>query len=496
MRLARSGMITRWGGAIFSIAALLPAGACSGRAMLPPEQRAAFERRILEPLAALEREPESHTPQQPELPERPITLAEATQLALRNNHDLRIARTETRISQQQVLVARSALLPQISGSYGFATINPQLVNEVEGKTFPILEREFNRAELSVQWLIWDFGRTLGKWQQAELGRDISELTRRRVAQGVIFRTAQAYFNVLRARAATIVANEALTSAGAQLRVAGNLYDNGLVDKTDVLRAQVQVAEFRRELIAADNDAQVATSALNRVMGISINWPTQVAEVARPPDFEADLLAALKLAVQQRPELQVVQKAILLEQTGVTVAKADFYPEIVAFGRYQYFENDFSPDNHYLLTDFRIGLNIWSGGRKVFALRQARERVSKAIATAEQVCDTIALEVKQAFLGIDSARRRVAVSETAVRQARENRRITYAKYRQTAATSSDVLAAETLYVRARQEYFRALYDLIMAIQRLEFSMGTNDLSDRPFSGSGAADAGRRDDNDNH
>jgi len=46
-----------------------------------------------------------------------------------------------------------------------------------------------------------------------------------------------------------------------------------------------------------------------------------------------------------------------------------------------------------------------------------------------------------------------------------------KYKQTAATPTDVVDAETLRTRAHQNYYAALYDLITAVKRLEFAMGT-------------------------
>jgi len=499
-----SAIVVRLAGVVAECAALaaactaaLIAGGCTGRTELEPERQAALERRIFDPLLSIERDeaPEDAEPPRGRgLPRGPISLAEATRLALEHNHDLRLAENETSIARQQVLVARSALLPRISGGYGFTTVNPQITMETMGVSRPVLEREFNRANLTAQWLIWDFGQTLGKWQQAQLGRDIQELTRRRVAQGVIFRTADAYFNVLRARAASVVAGEALTSAQAQLRVARSLYDNGLVEKQDVLQAEVQVAEFRRDQIASDNEVQAATAALNREMGVVVNWPTAVQDAPEPPELEMDLLEVLRLAVAQRPELEVVKKAILLEQTGVTVARSEFFPEIDATAFYQYFENDFSADNNFFITDVAINLNIWSGGRKVFALRQARERVRMAISTAEQMCDTIAFQVKQAFLGVESARMQMQVAEAAVAHARENRRLVYARYREASATSADVLAAETLFVRAREDYFRARYDAAMALERLEFGIGANDLSERPLNpasngAEGDADGGR-------
>jgi len=82
-----------------------------------------------------------------------------------------------------------------------------------------------------------------------------------------------------------------------------------------------------------------------------------------------------------------------------------------------------------------------------------------------------LEVKQAYLAIDEARERIVLSESAVAQAEENLRLINNKYAQTAATPTDVVDAETLVTRSRQNYHAAVYDYLVALARLDYAVGT-------------------------
>ena len=67
-----------------------------------------------------------------------------------------------------------------------------------------------------------------------------------------------------------------------MKTAQSFFRNGVVDKNDVLRAEVQLAEVRQRLIIAENAVELATSVFNSVLGINVNHPTEVIDVTEAP----------------------------------------------------------------------------------------------------------------------------------------------------------------------------------------------------------------------
>jgi len=405
------------------------------------------------------------------LPTGPISLPQAYRIALANNHALRLAREDVGIAQQQVYVARSLFLPQVTAGYGYDIRDRQVEVAFGGNSFPTAEKEFQRAELKVQMTIWDFGRSLGKYEQAELGKQIADLQRKRMEQSVLFKTAEAYFNLLRAQKARTIAAEALKEALSHLETARSFFRNGVVDKNDVLRAEVQVAEARQQLITAENAVELARSAFNNVLGINVNHPTEVVDVTSVPKLRMSLAEALQRAVACRPEFEIAQKAILQEEAGLTEARGEFLPRIYVSGSLNRLDDDYQVHKNSAIAELGITMDLFTGGRRTALYRIARHRRRKAVEMAKQICDGIALEVKQALLGVEEARKRLSVAAKAVSQADENLRLVENRYKQKAATPTDVVDAETLRTRAHLNYYAALYDLITAVKRLEFAMGT-------------------------
>ena len=115
-------------------------------------------------------------------------------------------------------------------------------------------------------------------------------------------------------------------------------------------------------------------------------------------------------------------------------------------------------------------DFWEWGRTKYNrdYHQSRQRQTQDQLT--DIRDQVALEVKSAYLLVKEAEKRIGVTEKSIVQADENLRIYQERYRVQAATSKDVLDAQTLLVRARADYYDALSDHFIALARLERSMG--------------------------
>jgi outer membrane protein len=114
--------------------------------------------------------------------------------------------------------------------------------------------------------------------------------------------------------------------------------------------------------------------------------------------------------------------------------------------------------------------LFSGGQRRGELRTAKADVAAAVADAQTILDRISLEVSRAIFSETAAHRRLNLSRTAVAEARENLRIVRVKYRNSDATPTDIVDAETSSTRAQQRYNSALYNYLAALAGLDYAMG--------------------------
>ena len=419
------------------------------------------------------------------IPDRPITLEEAIAIALANNHSVKISAEDVAIANSNVGVARSLFFPQVTGSYGFARseLQPAMVDPDNPLMPPFYagEKEFQHAELKVQMILWDFGRTLGTYRQAVLAGEIAELKSQRNEQLVRLQVAEAYFNVLRAKKGCFIVEESLNQVEAHLKTARSFHKQGMVDKSDVLRAELYVAQVRQALIKIQNAVELATSALNLALGVNVNCKTEVVDTEQVPTFTATLEECLHLAVGNRPEFQMVQKAIQIQEQALNIARAGHMPRIYVGGGYNWTDDAYRKWGGGSSSDLskgawagEIGIQIdfFTGGRTSANTRIANSKIRQAEEQAKQLCDAVVLQVKSGALGIAEARERIAVAEKAVAQAKEHLRLINNKYKQNMASSTDVVDAETALSQAQGNYYSAIYDCHTALARLLSAVGTN------------------------
>ena len=424
-------------------------------------------------------------------PGQALTLPDAIALAFEHQPRLKAALESIHQARGREDVAFAAFLPVLTGGYSGGGFDLN----VGGAGIPLtglagspafnflpftgaLPIGFNQqtgyalAELRLQWLVCDFGRRSGRYNQAGLAVDIAQLQTERAYQTVANDVAGAYYQELRVRSLHRIAEESVRRADDDLDVARKLARGGVIEREKVLRAEVALAQAQRALDLTDEGEAVAVAALNYAIGLNVSTPTGVADTEDVAPFTMDLETCLQEAVNARREFQVARESVQSAEEGSRVARADFAPRIVSEG----YANDFqlsSPRAHANLALGFIKLDwaLFEGGKRVAELRVADSRIREAIAQAQSIADTIAFQVNQAYRQLVAARKAIDHSRPAVEQTRETYRLVVARAGEGDATPAELTDAEAALTRAQQDYYNSIYDYLTALARLEYAMGT-------------------------
>lgn len=413
-------------------------------------------------------------------PDGPLSLEQAITSAYRLNPGLQAINEKIEQARAGRQVVFADFLPSLKTSYrdingipsGVPFALPTIPSVVGNVAFGGTSNHYDTSETQLNWLVWDFGRTLARYGQAQAALEIANYQYLRARQTVAFTVAAAYFAVLDARSNRTTAEEAVRRAESHLRDARNFLKKGTVVRNDVLRAEVQVAEMQLALVSARTAEAVAVAALNQAIGFNVSSPTQVADRAEAPPFDLTLAQSLQLAVDNREEFRVILRTIASSALGTDIARADFLPRVYAGGSAIHEAGPMVTANDLVNVGVYIELDVFQGGKRLARMDQARSEVREAIARAREVCDRIAYEVNAAWLAIADARQRIELARTAVTQAQENRRLVGNLFQRGDATPTEVLDAELVLVRAQQSYANALYDYQTALARLVYAVGTD------------------------
>ena len=176
------------------------------------------------------------------------TLTDALASAYWTNPDINVARAQTRIADEALPIAKSALRPNVSG---FGSIKRETRDPSTGGS------DSTDGEIGLR-VTQDLFRGF-RTKNARLEADASILASRQslvsIVQDVLFDAAQAYMDVLRDQALLELQRESVLFLDEQLKADQDRFDVGEGTRTDV-------AQTRARLSAAQSDVSLAEANLN------------------------------------------------------------------------------------------------------------------------------------------------------------------------------------------------------------------------------------------
>jgi TolC family type I secretion outer membrane protein len=417
-----------------------------------------------------------------------LGLSQAIRLALSENPMMSAVKSQLDVSQARVTQARSGLLPQLNFSENFTrTTSPTGVFSAKLNQGEFTQQDFNVDRLnnpnarnnfatgfSVTLPVFDSGQNWLGLSQAKLEREATNMGASRTRQQVIAETVISYARVLLARGNARVVEQALKTARAHLDLVKSRVETGLVVKSDLLRAEVRVAELEQERLQAQSQLEIARAALNATLGLEINSVFRLnTSLERGHKVEGSLLDWDSRALEHRADLAQVKYQELVGEKEIKKAKAAHLPSIHLLGNYEINTEDFreTKDNYTVGAIFR--LNLYSGHNLQSRVLEARAKLSQMRALRQRLELAVSVEVKQAFLQAQSSWHRIGVAQGAVAQAEEGLRIVRNRYENGLYTIVNLLDAETAFQQARNNYLGALHDYMVSRVQLALAAGTLD-----------------------
>jgi len=189
-------------------------------------------------------------------------LQDVYRLALENDPQLRAAEAAWRAAQEALPQSRSALLPTISAGINL-THNRQDIGE--SATAPTGTENYNSGgySLSLNQPLWDKTTRIAL-KQAEASVTEAEAQLGSARQGLIYRAAEAYFEVLAAQDNLDFAKAEKRAIEQQLRQTQQRFEVGLTAITDVHEAQARYDLSVSQEITAQNQLDTAREALREI----------------------------------------------------------------------------------------------------------------------------------------------------------------------------------------------------------------------------------------
>jgi TolC family type I secretion outer membrane protein len=422
----------------------------------------------------------------PAAPSGTVSLAQAVNIALKNNPTVHAATAYADAAQHAIDAAKAGYLPNINFSEGFTRGN----NPVYVFGTLLTQRQFTAANFDLGFLntpapldnfrtqfsasmpLYDFGRTSKRIQNARIQAQGSREAADRNQQSVVFDVVNAYLNELLAQEQIRVTHAAVAMTQADLDRARAREQQGLAVASDVLSAQAQLAQAKEDLIRAQNGVAISQATLNVAMGLPEDAPTKTEGKLAEVKISVNNLASLQQqALQQRPEYHEAQLQAKRAGNSVSLARKEFLPRIDLMGSWEQDNQTFATrGGNNWIAGATLTFNIFNGGARRAQIAESKAYQRRAEAMRSHMESAVRLQVREAYLNLNAARQRVEVSRDSAAQAEESLRILRNRYDAGLATIMDVLRAETMRTSAQNNHLNAVYDYRLAFAALELATG--------------------------
>jgi len=391
-----------------------------------------------------------------------LSLQDSIAYALKNNPSIQIAGEDKKKSELSVGETQAGKMPTVSLGSGYT---------YQGNSG---DDGFSNS-LRMNWPLYSGGRTEAQIEQAKLGVRTADLNVEKSKQQLILDATTNYYSVLETKNMCTVNEESVNNLKAHLNIVQAKYQEGVAAKSEVLRAEVEVANADQNLIKAQNQYELAVSDLLTTMNMDAGSEIQLkGELAYQADTRT-LAEALSMAKQNRPEMAQAKVSVDSAQKGIEIAESNKRPT-VSLSASTGWNDRLLPTND---TNWSVGAsaswNVFDAGVTKSKVSQAESSVAKAKLQAEQTTDSIEQEVRQSYLNMKEAEKRLNTTAVTVNKGNEDLYIAQESYKAGVSTNLDVFDAQLALTQAKTNHVQALYDYNVNKAKLDKAMGVKATS---------------------
>jgi outer membrane protein len=287
----------------------------------------------------------------------------------------------------------------------------------------------------------------------------------------------AYLDWLKASKTVEIVQASRALLEENLRVNDSLFRNGKTTEDQVLRARAELLAVVQQLREARNGQSRSRSYLNFLLNRSLDTELVPAEVTGEVARTVNDLGALRgLALDNRPELGQLDRAVRAAESRVQVARADLKPTLslgVDAGT-QGEEYEFGRGRNFSMISVVLSWQFFDGGANRAEAREARAVVRQAATRRDEIALQIQLEVQQALDSLETTGDSLATAEARAEAARAAFRIAGRKRDEGVINQVEFIDARSSLTGAELNLNVTSFDLLARQAELDYATAAGTL----------------------
>lgn len=372
-----------------------------------------------------------------------LSLQEVKSKALENNKKLKKAQSNIKSSIAANAAAKAAAKPTIDASvFGLYLSDP----------FKTLLPEYSaNGSVALTQVVYAGNKIQNVKKMTGSAVELHSAQKELTEDEVLLSAETAYWQVVNLKEKAALAEQYLKLLNTLKNDLQNSFDAGLIYKNDLLKVEVQHNEAMLNLTRANDGLAMAKLNLGQIAGLySADF-----DIREDAAVDVALISQsdIKTAVEKRPEISMLSKAVEIQQYQVKLSEADQKPTLAlsanglaSYGKKINLSNGNDDMQAFVgLVTLSVPIMDW-GGRKQKVKEQ--EFITEARKfELEETRELLGIEIQNGWLMLSQSVTQIELSRKSLRQAEENLRLNQDRFDAGTVLGEDVLEAQVLWQKA-------------------------------------------------
>ena len=299
------------------------------------------------------------------------------------------------------------------------------------------------------------------YANAELSKITNEVTKEVIER---------YYGVVLLKDVVKVRKEVVEGMRKHEKEAERAIEIGVIPSHEVLRAKVAVANAERDLIDDTNKLELALLALKSSLGLPETTNLIINDSLKFKIVSEDVTTLKSQAVAKQPIFNMIDQKRLMVQQKHNLELSEFMPQVVAFGQFNAFGQNYPVTLPPFVVGIQAKINIFNGLKNYHKIKSTQNLELQVELADKYAHEQINLLVEKSWREVVNKRERYLKMEPTVELARKNLEINEKRFHEGLGKSIDVIDARLLYEGAEVERLKSLYDYYKALTDLYLATG--------------------------
>lgn len=410
-----------------------------------------------------------------------MNFSDAIKYSLEHNNNIRAMRKGLSVTEREIGIARSVMMPKVRLYENFAATNNPTetlsyrLNQARATTYDLELNTLNHPPSVTNFL------TSGVVEQTIYNRramiEIKMAKKNYSANGYFYlrkqedlinQVAQAYLMVAMDKELVKISEQAVIDVKEHLKIAETRYKSKTGLLSDMLRAKTAVEDREEKLISAKRDLDVAKRNLGLLLGLESSVETSDSI----PEIELKDINYYQGFAIYRNDIKATEIKLENAKNNVNAAKALWYPTMNALASYNFNNNSFpfGGEGSNYIVGVILKWDAFDGNKRKYEILQAKDKDAEAKEYLEGIRKAVNFKVYETYSNVQEHQKILDLATVAKKEAEDDMKLVAQRWKESVLPFVALVDAQNNLDNARANVVKNQKDLKEDLINLSFESG--------------------------